>query len=95
MCKPKGFWTKDRCINESKLFATKKDFRENSPSAYAYCCRNGWLDELDLISDKVPNNYWTEETFKDIFYKYEKISEFRKNNRYLYKKAIKNEWLVR
>lgn len=47
---PAGFWTKDRCIEESKKYKTMKDFRKNcSNSAYKASKKNGWLDEFTWL----------------------------------------------
>lgn len=44
--KPKGFWTKLKCWEESKMFNTKGEFQKGSRSAYQIACRNNWIDEI-------------------------------------------------
>lgn len=44
--KPKGYWTKLRCKEESMKYNTKSEFQKGSKSSYQISCRNGWLDEI-------------------------------------------------
>jgi len=44
--KPKGYWTKLKCAEESIKFNTKSEFQKGSRSAYQIACRNSWLDEI-------------------------------------------------
>ena len=43
---PKGFWTKDKCLEEALKYNTRSEFNKNSVSAYckAYDCN--WLDDI-------------------------------------------------
>ena len=50
--KQSGYWTKERCIIESKKYQTKKDFRKESPSAYTIAMRNGWYKEFTWLNGK-------------------------------------------
>jgi len=43
---PNGYWTKERCLNESLKFKTKIDFMNNSNSAYIISYNNKWLDDI-------------------------------------------------
>ena len=42
----KGYWTKERCIEEGLKYNSKKDFREQSKSCYSTCIRNKWIDDI-------------------------------------------------
>ena len=44
--KPKGYWTKERCIEEVLKFKTKKEFRKKESGAYTIAHREGWIDDL-------------------------------------------------
>jgi len=46
MVKPKGFWTKERCMEEVLKFKTKKEFRENSIRCYKTSSKNNWLVDM-------------------------------------------------
>lgn len=39
--KPRGYWTKEKCIEEHHKYG--REFKYKSPTAYAYCMRNGWI----------------------------------------------------
>jgi hypothetical protein len=44
--KPDGYWTYDNCVQEALKYFTKKEFNENSPSAYVIAYRNGWMNKI-------------------------------------------------
>jgi hypothetical protein len=44
--KPKNYWTKDKCKEEALKFKTKKEFRENSISAYIISNRLKIMNEI-------------------------------------------------
>lgn len=41
-------YTKEVCENEAKKYATRGDFRKNSPKIYDTACNKHWLDEICL-----------------------------------------------
>ena len=41
--KPKGYWTKEKCQEESLKYKTRTEFQKNSSRAYHICKKNGWL----------------------------------------------------
>jgi hypothetical protein len=41
--KPRGYWTKERCIEDAKQYKTKKEWQIKSLSAYATASKNGWV----------------------------------------------------
>lgn len=44
--KPSGYWTKERCQEEALKYISRKEFGENSGSAYKKACINKWIDEI-------------------------------------------------
>jgi hypothetical protein len=44
--KPNGYWTLERCQEESLLYKTKTKFRYGNASAYSIILKNGWMDEI-------------------------------------------------
>jgi len=44
--KPKGYWTKDRCEEESLKYESRSEFQKKSISAYQISLRKKWLDEI-------------------------------------------------
>ena len=63
--KPNGYWTRERCEEESRKYQTKKEFVKGCPAAHSAAVRAGWLDEFtwlinkkfDTIKDKVDSVY--------------------------------------
>ena len=44
--KPAGYWTKEKCYNESIKYKYRSDFQKGCISAYTISVRNKWLDEI-------------------------------------------------
>lgn len=53
--KPSGYWTKERCYEESLKYKYKKDFKDLSAGAFNSADKNGWLEEL--CSNMEMNSY--------------------------------------
>lgn len=43
---PHGYWTKQRCTEESLKYSTRTEFARGAASAYQAARRKGWLDEV-------------------------------------------------
>lgn len=54
--KPRNYWTKEKCQEESLKYNIKQDFKLNSVSAHNSSKRNGWLDEFYPKVPKIINN---------------------------------------
>ncbi len=56
--KSDGYWTKDKCIEESKKYKTVKEFYTHNNSCYTIASRRGWLKEFTwLLREKKTNGY--------------------------------------
>ena len=44
--KPNGYWTKEKCQEESILYNSRSEFYKKSSIAYYYSCKNKWLDDF-------------------------------------------------
>lgn len=44
--KDSGYWTKEKCHNESLKYNTKIDFQKYSPVAYKTSIKNKWIDDI-------------------------------------------------
>lgn len=44
--KERNYWTKERCIEESKKYSSRKEFDNGCRGAYSASNKNGWLDEF-------------------------------------------------
>jgi len=86
-----GYWTKERCQEESLKYITKIDFRNNSKPAYMKSLRSGWLNEICShmnIKETKPKEKCQEEALK-----YEYRKKFRMFNGSAYIAAHRNKWL--
>lgn len=54
MRKPKGYWTKEKCHEESLNYNSKFDFKKNVSGAYSSSIKHKWLDEI--CSHMIKNN---------------------------------------
>ena len=91
--KPKGFWSKEKCLEESKKYQTRYAFRVGSPSAYAITQRNGWLNDCVWLKPPKTRDKWTYDTCKTEAKKYETRGQFRKDSPTAYKKCINQGWI--
>ena len=49
--KPNGYWTKGRCIEESKKYNTRTKFEIKANGAYKSACRNKWINEIKELNN--------------------------------------------
>lgn len=56
-------WSKESVIADAQKYTSVSEWRKNSSSAYAICCRNKWNDEACAHMSKLKqaNGYWTDE----------------------------------
>jgi len=93
---PRGYWTKEKCKEESLKYDRRIDFENNCRSAYVSCVRNGWLDYVySHMSGKgyKSHGYWTKENCQKESLKYSTRNEFRKKSSWPYRISLKNNWL--
>lgn len=93
--KSNGYWTKERCAEESIKYNLKSQFKKLSRSAFASAQRNGWLDELcsHMTQLKQPNGFWTKERCYEEALKYKSKVDFQKGSNSAYGRAHKQGWL--
>jgi len=93
--KPNGYWTKEKCIEESLKFKTKKEFMSKSPTVYSIIQKRGWINDVlnKMMSIKRKNGYWTKEKCKEQSLKYKTRKEYQVKSRSSYNSAWKNKWL--
>ena len=88
-----GYWTKEKCREESEKFKTRTELYKKSTGAYNAMLKNGWLDELCFdLKTKKKNGYWTKDLCKKEALKYKNKTEFAKNSGGAYRTMIYNKW---
>jgi hypothetical protein len=89
-------WSKEKCKEVALLCESRNDFKIKFGSAYTKCVVNKWLDDVCIHLNKKENKqkgYWTYEKCKEVTLNYDKINNFRTENRGSYKTIMKNKWL--
>ena len=95
--KPRGYWSKERCIEESLKYKTKKEWRDNNISSLTCAIKKGWEDECcshmeeDLIK---PAGYWSKERCLEEALKYKTRNEWKNNCVAALCAAKKKGWYV-
>jgi predicted GIY-YIG superfamily endonuclease len=93
--KPKGYWTKEKCVEEALKYQTRSEFNKGCDSAYSKARKNGWLDEVcgHMVKVIKASGYWNQERCAEDALKYETRLGFQKQSESAYSSARKNGWL--
>ena len=46
MKKKNGYWTYETCMEESRKYNTRSEFKKGSKGAYNVARENGWIDDF-------------------------------------------------
>jgi superfamily II DNA or RNA helicase len=90
-----GYWTLDRCIEESKKYQTRGEWYGKSPSSHCIAHRNGWIDKYfrHLPETQKPKGYWNKQRVLQDGKRFETVKEWRSISNKSYVVARKNKWL--
>jgi len=93
--KPNGYWTYEKCKEESLKYKTITDLQKGNISCYNICYKNKWINELcnHMVSPQKPRNYWTYEKCKEESLKYDNRKDFKNKSKGCYSACYKNNWL--
>ena len=87
-------WTKNECLEISKLYKGRKELKDNNRSVYRISLKNSWLDEFYGKNNNKPQGYWL---IKENCYNASKNvlnkSEYSKKYNNAYRISLKNSWL--
>lgn len=91
--RPRGYWTKKRCLDAASKCASRKEF--HSSSAGVIASRKGWVTEcLKLIPLKgKPKGYWTLERCKEDASKFKTRTQWARAKGGGYPVAQKQGWI--
>lgn len=89
---PRGYWTRERVVDEAHKYVSKNQFRENAGSAYVAAKKFGLLDILFEPNEKIVHKagYWTPERLNEEGKKYQTKGEFKKQSPTAYATAVHN-----
>jgi hypothetical protein len=96
MRKPNGYWNRniEHCREEALKYNSRKEFSDNSVSAYNAAIANNWLDEICNHMDiKKYNGYWNKERCQEEALKYNGRKKFQLGSGSAFSAAKKNGWI--
>lgn len=88
--KPSGYWTYERCAEESKKYSTRAEFKNGNQSAYTISNRNGWMKDFVWLKTK---KIWTYEECKEIASHFSSRSAFKTGNLRAYNASHSHKWM--
>jgi hypothetical protein len=94
--RPRGYWTKERCIEDAKRYSTKSAWSKANASACGIARNNGWLDECCAHMEQKyhPAGYWTKERCIEDAKQFNTTYDWRHQGvGHGYHIACKNGWL--
>ena len=96
--KPKGYWTKEKCIDEALKYDMLSKFQKGSRGAYNRARKENWLDDIcdHMINQHTKhkqNGYWTKGKCQEESIKYQTRVEYRKLSGHSYNIARLSGWL--
>lgn len=92
--KPKNYWTKERCREESLKYKNRSSFDRGARRAYEVSRFSGWLEEFFPNTKKTnPPNYWTKERCQEEALKYKNVGDFKKFSSAAYDASYKKSWI--
>lgn len=88
--KPRGYWTKERVIEDAKNYSYLTLWIKASESGYSAAKKNGWLKDAcaHMVSPKKSMGFWTAENLIKDARKYSTKSEWKNNSASAYATAL-------
>jgi len=92
--KPKGYWTKERCLEEARKYSFRNLWQRNSSASYTKARENGWHEECTkhMVEVKKPSGYWTKERCMEEALKFNVKKHWQKNSGSSHYSAKQNGW---
>ena len=59
---PNNYWTKERCIEESKKYPSRVEFYRGCSGGYQASCRNNWIDEFIWLTRNQDLSYYNNDS---------------------------------
>ena len=91
----RGYWPKERCLEEAKKYKTRMDFKKNASAAYKVSCQQGWINEVcgHMTQLQQPRGFWTKERCHKEALKYTTKVDFRAGCHSAYQTASREGWV--
>tara|TARA_R110000851_G_scaffold848_2_gene2860 strand:- start:216 stop:1142 length:927 start_codon:yes stop_codon:yes gene_type:complete len=94
--KPKGYWTKELCFEDTKTFKTLNEWGKLGKASHSAARENGWYDEIKKTLFPKSKSRLKNATFKQCSTdakKYNCVSNWEMKSGPMYRIAKKNGWL--
>lgn len=93
LIKEKNYWTKEKCLNESKKYNSISELQNNNFHVYNLCRENKWLDEINYYNKRKPPIFWSKDKCIIEIKKYSSKKDFREKSNSCYRYCSKNNIL--
>jgi hypothetical protein len=90
--KPKGYWTKERCMEDALNYSSRNEWNDNSNSSYNAAKKNGWIEECATHMIKKINIWKDKERCLEVAKRHDSIRQWQLNHSTSYIMARKNGW---
>lgn len=93
--KPKGYWTKELCIEHSKRYTKREDWKWGHSQTYQVARKRGWYNECveHMKLTRNPKGYWTKKRCLETAKKYKNRTEWTLNSSGAEKASRKFGWI--
>ena len=81
----KSKWNYDTCLEESRKYKSRSEFKKKCRGAYAAALRNGWLDDYDWFEEQ--RQIWDKKSCLEEARKYKSRTELSKKGGREYRAA--------
>lgn len=94
--KPRGYWTKERCLIEAKKYQNKYQWRKGSSASHGIAIRNDWYEEccvhMKQLQKQKPRGYWSKKRCLESARKHNSRREWYNTDSSAVSAARKNGW---
>lgn len=88
----KGFWTKEKCIQEALKYKSKLEWITTNSYSHSIALKNKWIKDCSKHMIH-PKKKWTFDKCKSEALKYNTKNEWKKNSQVSYSTSSKNKWI--
>jgi hypothetical protein len=92
-CKPKGYWTLERCKADALKYSTRADWERGNKSAKSTAERNGWMEECcQHMTRMIEHGKWTLGKCMASAKSFNSKEDWRRGDLPGYAAAVYHEW---
>lgn len=93
--KENNYWTLERCMEESKKYKSKVEWRKKDGKSYSSAKSKNWIPKCceHMVEIRKPNGYWTKQKCIEVAKKYNTQTEWNEKSSYSFTYARKNGFI--